>query len=258
MAKIHKTAIVDPNAKIHENVTIGPYAYIEADVEIDDGTEIGPHACIYNGARIGKNVKIFQSAAVSNRPQDLKYAGEKTFFYIGDNSIVREFVTLHRGTTDTGRSKIGKDCLIMAYTHVAHDCVIGNNCIIANSVQIAGHVTIEDWVIVGGGSLLHQFGLISEHSMLQGGSHVSKDVPPYVLTKNIPFQYMGLNTVGLRRRGFSNEDINVIKEAYQILYFSGLNITEARQKLIDEFDNKYVTNIIKFIDKPKKRSILTR
>ncbi|VAX27335.1 Acyl-[acyl-carrier-protein]--UDP-N-acetylglucosamine O-acyltransferase [hydrothermal vent metagenome] len=258
MATIHPTAIVDPVAKLDKNVTIGPYAYIEGDVEIGDGTDIGPHVCIYNGARIGKNVKIFQSAAVSNRPQDLKYAGEKTFFYVGDNSIIREFVTLHRGTIDTGRSKIGKDCLIMAYTHVAHDCVIGNNCIIANAVQVAGHVTIDDWVIVGGGSLLHQFGYIAEHSMLQGGSHVSKDVPPYVLAKNVPFQYMGLNTVGLRRRGFTKEDIAAIKDAYQILYFSGLNISDARQRLVEEFDNEYVTNIIKFIDKPKKRSILTK
>ena len=257
MTSIHKTAIVDSAAKIGDDVTVGPYAYIEGNIEIGDGTNIGPYACIYDGARIGKNVKIFQSVAVSNVSQDLKYAGEETFFYIGDNTVVREFVTLHKGTVETGFSKVGSDCLIMAYAHVAHDCVVGNNCIIANSVQIAGHVSIDNWVIIGGSALVHQFSTIGEHCMIQGGAHVSSDVPPYVLAGNIPFRYSGLNSIGLKRRGFTDKNISVIKEAYKILYFSGLNTSDAKKKLLDDFDNKYVANIIEFLNNAK-RSILKK
>jgi len=255
--KIHPTAIVSQEAKLGDNVIVGPYAIIEADVEIGDGTSVGPHACIYDGARIGKNVKIFQSASVSNAPQDLKYANEKTYFHIGDNTVVREFATLHRGTVDTGISQIGSNCLIMAYAHVAHDCEIGNNCIIANSVQIAGHVTVQDWVIIGGGSLVHQFGIIGQHAMIQGGLQVANDVPPYVLAASIPMKYSGLNVVGLRRRGFTNEDIQTIKDAYKTLYHSGLNLTEAKNAMVNNFNNKYVDIIIEFLNSTK-RSLLKR
>ena len=257
MASIHPTAIVDSAAKISENVTVGPYAYIEGDVEIGEGTSIGPHACIYDGARIGRNVKIFQSAAISNVSQDLKYAGEKAFFYVGDNTVVREFVTLHKGTVETGFSKVGSSCLIMAYAHIAHDCVVGNNCIIANSVQIAGHVNVDDWVIIGGSALVHQFSTVGEHSMIQGGAHVSRDVPPYVLAGNIPFRYSGLNSIGLKRRGFTDEDIATIKGAYKVLLLSGLNTSDAKKRLLAEFDNEYVTNIIEFINK-SNRSLLKK
>lgn len=255
--KIHPTAIVSEKAILNNNVTVGPYVIIEGDVEIGEGTSIGPHACIYDGARIGKNVKIFQAASVANAPQDLKYAGEKTYFYIGDNTVIREFATLHRGTIDSGISKIGSDCLIMAYAHVAHDCEIGNNCIIANSVQIAGHVTIQDWVIIGGGSLVHQFGIIGQHSMIQGGLQVANDIPPFVLAASIPMKYSGLNVVGLRRRGFSNEDIQVIKEAYKTLYHSGLNLSEAKIELKNKFNNTYVDTILEFLNSTK-RSLLKR
>jgi len=257
MNNIDKTAIVSPKAKLGDNITVSPYAIIEDDVEIGDGTVVGPHACIYDGARIGKDVKIFQSAAISNAPQDLKYAGEKTYFHIGDNSVIREFTTLHRGTIETGNSTVGKNCLIMAYTHVAHDCVIGNNCIIANSVQIAGHVTVGDWVIIGGGSLVHQFGIIGEHAMIQGGMSVAADVPPFVMAANVPMKYSGLNVIGLRRRGFSNGDIQLLKDAYKILYFSGLNISDAKNKIKETFNNEHVDKIIAFIDS-SKRSILKK
>jgi len=255
MASIHPTALVDAAAKISENVTVGPYAYIEGDVEIGEGTSIGPHACIYDGARIGKNVKIFQSAAVSNVPQDLKYAGEEAFFYVGDNTVIREFASLHKGTVDTGFSKIGSNCLIMAYVHVAHDCTVGNNCIIANSVQVAGHVHIDDWAIIGGGAVIHQFEIIGEHSMIQGASVVSRDVPPYIIGGNSPFKYSGLNSIGLKRRGFTDEDIATIKEAYKILLLSGLNTSDAKKRLLAEFDNEYVTKIIEFINKSKRSLI---
>ena len=257
MTSIHPTAIVDTEAKLSKNVTVGPYAYIEGDVEIGEGTDIGPHACIYNGARIGKNVKIFQSAAISNVPQDLKYAGEDAFFYVGDNTVIREFVTLHKGTVETGFSKVGSNCLIMAYVHIAHDCVVGNNCIIANSVQVAGHITIDDWAIIGGGVVIHQFGTIGEHSMIQGGAIVSKDIPPFVIVKNFPIKYSGLNTVGLKRRGFTDEDIATIKKAYKILFLSGLNTSDAKKRLIAEFDNEHVTKIIEFINK-SNRSLLKK
>jgi len=254
---IHTTSIVSPKAKLGENVQVAAYAIIEDDVEIGDGTIVGPHVCIYDGARIGENVKIFQSAAVSNAPQDLKYAGEKTFFHVGDNTVIREFATLHRGTVDTNNSSIGNNCLIMAYVHVAHDCVIGNNCIIANSVQVAGHVIVGDWVIIGGGSLVHQFGVIGEHAMIQGGMSVSADIPPYVMAANTPIKYSGLNLIGLRRRGFSNEDIQTLKDAYKMFYFSGLNISDAKNELAANFDNQHVKNIVDFIEK-SKRSILKK
>jgi UDP-N-acetylglucosamine acyltransferase len=254
---IHPTAIVSPNAKLGEDVQVAAYAIIEGDVEIGDGTIVGPHVCIYDGARIGKNVKFYQSAAVSNAPQDLKYANEKTYFHIGDNTVVREFVTLHRGTVETNESKIGSNCLIMAYAHIAHDCIIGDNCIIANSVQVAGHVTIGNWVIIGGGSLVHQFGIIGNHAMIQGGMSVAADVPPFVMAANVPMKYSGLNVIGLRRRGFSNEDIQTLKDAYKMFYFSGLNTSDAKEEINAKFTNKYVKEIVEFIEK-SKRSILKK
>ena len=255
MAQIHPTAIVDNHAKLANDITVGPYAIIENDVEIGEGSVVGPHVCIYNGARIGKNVKIFQAAAVSNIPQDLKYAGEEAFFYIGDNTVIREYVTLHKGTVETGFSKVGANCLIMAYTHIAHDCIIGDNVILANSVQIAGHVTIGDWTILGGAAVVHQFGKTGEHCMIQGAAKVSSDVPPYVLSGSDPLKYHGLNSIGLRRRGFSNDDIAIIKEAYKIVFNSGLNKSDAIKKLEDTFNNKYVTTIINFLNSSNRSLI---
>lgn len=255
---IHPTAVVSPNAKIGSNVSVGPFAVIEDDVIIGDDSIIGQNACIYNGARIGNRVKIFQGASVSNLPQDLKYNGEETFLFIGDDTIVREFATLHKGTTATGKTVIGQNCLLMAYTHVAHDCIIGNKVICSNGVQIAGHVTIEDNVIIGGLSAVHQFGKIGQHAMVGGGSMVNMDVPPFVMTSGYPARYMGLNIVGLRRRNFSNDSINAIKEAYRILYLSGLTFRNALEKLKSEFQsNEFVESIVKFIE-TSERGILRR
>ena len=256
MVEIHPTAVVSSKAKLGENVKIGPFAVVYDDVEIGDGTVIGPSAVIYDGARIGKDVKIFQGASVSNVPQDLKFGNEQTFFYIGDGTVIREFVTLHRGTKETGFSRVGKNCLIMAYAHVAHDCIIGDNCIIANSVQIGGHVEMEDWVIIGGGTPIHQFVKIGKHVMVGGGFRVVADIPPFVLAANEPLKYKGLNVVGLRRRGFTNERIFAIKNAYKILFSSGLNISQATEKMKKEFpDNEDVKEILKFIEKSERTLI---
>lgn len=257
--QIHPTAIVSSKAEIGKNVEIGPFTIIEDDVVIGDDCKIGSHVNIYNGARIGNRVKILQGAAVSNVSQDLKFDESiKTEFIIGDNTTIREFVTLHRGTEDLGYSKVGKNCLLMAYTHVAHDCVIGDNCILANLVQIGGHATIEDWVIIGGGTPVHQFSKIGQHAMVGGGFRVVSDVPPYALVGGEPLKYSGLNVIGLRRRGFSNEEIQTLKEAYQLLFFSGDNLSVAKEKVAEKYsEDKNVRNILEFIEK-SKRGIVKR
>ena len=250
MTNIHPTAIVSKKAKIGNDVEIGPYAIIEDDVEIGDGTKVGPGAGIYNGARIGKRVKIFQHASVSNFPQDLKFDGEITYLHIGDDSVIREFTALHRATHATEHTRIGKNCLLMAYTHVAHDCQVGDNVILSNGVQLAGHVHIEDTVIIGGLSAVHQFCSVGKHCMIGGGSMVNTDVPPFLMTSGYPARYMGLNIVGLRRRNFSNEEIEAIKETYRLYYLSGLTPADARQKIAEKFpEQSYVKEILSFMEK---------
>ncbi len=250
MAKIHSTAIVSGKAELGNNVEIAPYAVIHDDVVIGDDSCIGPHVVVYNGARIGKRVKIMQGSSVSNIPQDLKYDDEKTLFHIGDDTVIREFCTLHKGTEDTGYSKIGSNCLLMAYAHVAHDCILGNNCIIANSVQIGGHVSIGNWVIIGGSTPVHQFVKIGDHAMIGGGFRTVTDIPPFVLAAGEPLRYSGTNLIGLRRRGFSNEEIIAIKEAYSILYKGGMNLKEAKNSVREKFGegNEYVNNILSFLE----------
>ncbi|OGU55629.1 MAG: acyl-[acyl-carrier-protein]--UDP-N-acetylglucosamine O-acyltransferase [Ignavibacteria bacterium RBG_13_36_8] len=253
---IHPTAIVSNKAKLGSNIQVAAYAIIHDDVEIGDNCTIGPHAVIYDGARIGNNVKIHQSAAIANIPQDLKFAGEKSIFEVGDNTTIREFVTLNRGTVATGVSRVGKNCLIMAYTHVGHDCKVGNHCIIANSVQIGGHVVLEDWAFIGGSTPIHQFCRVGQHVMIGGGFKISVDVPPYILGASEPLRYSGLNTIGLRRRGFSNEEINSIKSAYHVIYNSGLNFSQAKARLIEEMsDNPLVMNIVEFMNNSKRSLI---
>jgi len=248
MNNIHPTAIVSSKAKLGQNLEIGPYSVIYDDVEIDDNCRIGPHVVIYDGARIGKNVKIFQSSSVSNIPQDLKFGGEKSLLVIGNNTIIRESVTLHRGTEATGVTKVGNDCLLMAYSHIAHDCVVGNNCILANLVQLGGHAEIGDWVIIGGGTPVHQFSKIGIHAMIAGGFRVVSDVPPFILAAHEPLRYNGLNSIGLRRRGFSNQDIFTIKEAYSILYNPNINYSDAIKILQEKFTNNiHIKNIVDFI-----------
>ena len=232
---------------------IEPFATIEADVEIGDGTWIGPNAVIGNGARIGKNCKVFASAAVSGIPQDLKFGGEDTTCEIGDNTVIREFVTISRGTTDRHKTVIGSNCLLMAYVHIAHDCIIGDDCILVNSVQVAGHVVIEDYAIIGGTTAVHQFVRVGCHAMIAGGSLVRKDVPPYIKAGREPLAYSGVNTVGLRRRGFSNESINQIQDIYRIVYQDGLNNTKAIKSLTENIpQSKERDEIIAFIEKSER------
>lgn len=253
MINIHPTAIVSPKARLCENITIGPYAIINDDVEIGNDCFIGPHAVIYDGARIGNNVKIYQGASVSHVPQDLKFDGQPTEFIIGDNTTIHEHVTLHRGTHETGKSSIGKNCLLMAYTHVAHDCRIGNNCILANGVQIGGHAQLEDWVTIGGLTPVHQFCRIGQHSMVGGGFRAVQDVPPFILAGNEPLTYSGLNIIGLRRRGFSNDDIATLKQAYTYIYNSGLNFSQGKEKAAQELGhNPLVQQVLEFITKSKR------
>ncbi len=253
MNNIHPTAIVSPKAKLGDNIEICPYCIIQDDVEIGDNCVIGPYVGIYNGARIGNRVKIFQGASVSNLPQDLKYSNEETYLYIGDDTVIREFATLHKGTAATGKTVIGKNCLLMAYVHIAHDCVIGNKVIISNGTQIAGHVTIEDVVIIGGQGAVHQFSKIGQHAMVGGGGMVGTDIPPYVLVSGYPARYKGLNIVGLKRRNFSSNDINTLKDVYKIFYNSGLNHSDAIKKIKEKYiDHPLVKNIIDFIESSER------
>jgi len=253
MKNIHPTALVSKNASIGNDITIAPYAIIEDDTEIGNNVEIGPHAVLYNGARIGNNVKIKQAVSVAHVPQDLKFGGEDSVFIVGDNTVIHEHVTLHRGTMETGKSQVGKNCLLMAYCHVPHDCSIGDNCIIANTVQIAGHVHIEDWVIIGGISSIHQFVSVGQHAMVGANTYITQDVPPYIIIAGTPAKYFGLNVIGLRRRGFSDEDIGTLKEAYNYLYDKSLNVSQAKLKMEAEFgDNALVRNVLDFIEISKR------
>ncbi len=220
-------AYIHPQAKIARNVVIEPFSTIHKNVEIDEGTWIGSNVTIMEGARIGKNVKIYPGAVISSTPQDLKFHGEDTTAVIGDNTVIREYVTVSRGTIDKHKTVIGKNCLLMAYVHVAHDCLIGDHCIIANTTQLAGHVLVENWAIIGGSSAVHQFVKIGAHVMISGGSLVRKDVPPFTKAAREPLSYSGINSVGLRRRNFSNEKIQEIQEIYRNIYLRGLNNSKA-------------------------------
>lgn len=220
-------ASINPDAKIADDVVIGPFTTIDRNVEIGPGTRIGSNVTILEGARIGSGVTIFPGAVISAIPQDLKFRGEETTAIIGDNTVLRECVTVNRGTAAKGKTVVGSNCLIMAYSHVAHDCEVGNNVIISNASQLAGEVKVDDYAIIGGGSLIHQFCHIGEHIMMQGGALVNKDIPPYIKAAREPISYTGVNTVGLRRRGFSSETIELIQEVYRLLYNSGRPITEA-------------------------------
>lgn len=254
MSTIHPTAIVSTKAKIGNNVQISPYVIIEDDVEIGDDCYIGSHAVIHDGARIGNRVRIFQSASVAHIPQDLSFGGEHSQFFVGDDTTVREFVTLHRGTKSTGFSKVGKNCFLMAYAHVAHDVTIGDNCILSNGVQVGGHVFMGDWVIVGGLTPIHQFCKVGMHSMIGGGFRITQDVPPYILGASEPLKYSGVNSIGMRRRGFSNDDIQLIKKIYGYIYSKSLNISQAKEKIQQEMDpeNIYIKNIFAFLSESKR------
>ena len=228
---------IHPEAKVDPSVQVGPFVYIDKDVEIGAGTIIDANATILEGTRIGKNCHIFPSAVVGAIPQDLKFKGEKTYVFIGDNTTIREFATINRGTASKGKTVIGNNCLIMAYCHVAHDCILHNNVIMSNACQIAGEVEIEDFAVIGGGTLVHQFTHIGPHIMLQGGSHVNKDIPPYAMVGREPITYIGINVVGLRRRGFTPEQLGRIQETYRYIYFSDLNNSDAIQRIEEETES---------------------
>jgi len=218
---------IHPDAKIGKNVIISPFASIYEDVEIGDNTWIGPNVTIFPKAKIGSNCKIFPGAVIAAIPQDLKFKGEESIVEIGDNTSIRECVTVNRGTADKMKTAVGSNCLIMAYSHIAHDCIVGNNVIIANSVNLAGHVDIEDWVIIEGGTGVGQFVRIGAHAFISGLTGVRKNVPPFTKAAREPLQYVGVNSVGLRRRGFSNETILEIEDIYRTLYVKGHNVTNA-------------------------------
>ncbi len=220
-------AYIHPDAKIAENVVIDPFVTIDKDVVIEEGTWIGSNAVIMSGARIGKNCKIFPGAVISAIPQDLKYQGEETYVEIGDNTTIREFVTVNKGTKSKGKTVVGSNVLLMAYVHVAHDCVVKDHAIIVNNVQIAGEVEIDEWAIIGGSSAIHQFVRIGKHSIISGGSLVRKDVPPYIKAGREPLRYEGVNSIGLRRRNFTIEKINEIQDIYRFIYNSNMNVSQA-------------------------------
>lgn len=227
MTNIHPTAIVDPNAQLGEDVTVGPYSIIQDDVIIGDGCQIGSHVLIHAGTRMGKRCRVFHGAVLGTDPQDLKYAGEKTTLEIGDNTTIREFCTLNRGSSHRMKTVVGSNTLLMAYVHIAHDCIIGNHVILANAVNMAGHVIIEDYASVGGMTPIHQFVRIGKHAFVGGGLRVPKDVPPYILAADEPLTYEGINRVGLSRRGFSPETMMKLRQAYKLLYRSNLNVSQA-------------------------------
>ena len=225
------TNFIHPNAKLHPTVTVGHFSCIHEDVEIGEGTIIDNNVTIYSGTRIGKNCHIYSGAVIGGDPQDLKYKGEKTYAIIGDNTTIREFATIHRGTASKGKTVVGNHCLIMAYCHVAHDCLLHDHIIMSNATQLAGEVVVDDWAIIGGGSLVHQFSRIGSHVMIQGGSKVNKDIPPYVIVAREPISYCGINSVGLNRRNFTQEQITAIQNVYRLVYLSGLHVSQAVEQI---------------------------
>lgn len=248
MNTVSNLAFVHPEAKLGDNIIIEPFAYVDRGTVIDDGTRIMTHSTILDGSRIGKNCTIFPHATISGIPQDLKFVGEHSTAEIGDNTTVRECATINRGTASRGSTVVGKNCLIMAYSHVAHDCILRNNVIVGNASQLAGEVEIDDYAILSGGTLVHQFSRIGAHTMIQGGSKISKDIPPFIMVGREPIVYVGLNVVGLRRRGYNSEKINSIQEIYRYLYQSGHNVSQALERINNDIpDSEEKEEILEFI-----------
>jgi len=243
---------IHPKAKIAENVQIDPFTVIHENVEIGEGTWIGSNVTIMSGARIGKNCRIFPGAVISAIPQDLKFHEEESTVEIGDNTTIREFVTIHRGTEDRRTTQVGNNCLIMAYSHIAHDCMVGNNCILSNSSQLAGHVLVDDWAIIAGMAGVQQFTRIGIHAYVGGGCLVNKDIPPYIKVIRTPITYGGINSIGLKRRGFTLAKVNEIIDIYRVIYSDGLNTTQALEKIEKKFPaGKEKDEIVTFIKESK-------
>lgn len=249
-------AYVHPEAKVADNVVIEPFVSIDKDVVIGEGTRIGSSVTIMPGVRIGKNCRIFPGAVIGAEPQDLKFRGEYSTVEIGDNTTIREYVTVNRGTSAKGKTVVGSNCLLMAYVHVAHDCVVGNNVILVNSTQLAGEVVIDDYAILGGMSAVHQFVHVGSHVMISGGSLVRKDVPPFIKAGREPLAYVGINSIGLRRRNFTNEKIREVQEIYRYIYQKGLNISQAVEIIEAEMPASTERDEVLLFIKDSKRGII--
>lgn len=250
---ISPKADIHPDAKIGENVTVGAFTAISGDVVIGDNTVVMPNATILDGARIGKNCTIFPGAVISAIPQDLKFAGEVTTAEIGDNTTIREFVTVNRGTVDRQKTTVGNNCLLMAYVHIAHDAAVGNGCILANAATVAGHVTIEDHVVIEGVVAIQQFIRIGKYAFIAGGSLVRKNVPPFVKAAREPLSYAGINSIGMRRRGITDEVVSAVEDVYRLLYIKNANVSNALKlaatDLPDSAEKKYILDFIAASDK---------
>lgn len=252
-AQLHPTAIVDPDATLGKGVVVGPWSIIGPGVRIGDGTQIRSHVLIEKNTTVGADCLVHQGAVLGTDPQDLKYRGEETFLEVGDRTVVREYATVNRGTSDMVRTVVGDDCFLMAYSHVAHDCQIGNNVILSNSVNMAGHVIIEDWAIIGGLTAIHQFVRIGAHAFVGGASRTSQDIPPYTKAAGSPMKLYGLNSVGLDRRGFSPEVRKSLKRAYRIIFQSSLPFSQALDQAEAECEElPEVGHFINFIRKSER------
>ena len=255
MPKIHPLATVHPAARIADNVEIGPYAYIDADVQIGEGTKILPHATVFSFVKIGRDCNVFPGAVVGAIPQDLKFDGEITSVEIGDRVNIRECATINRGTAASGKgvTRIGNDVLVMSYVHVAHDCRIADHCILTSYVGLAGETDMDEWAIIGGGTKVHQFSHIGAHAMVQGGTAINKDIPPYSICGRVPICFAGINMVGLRRRGFDSDTVRTIKDIYDVIFYSGYNTSDALIRIEEGFPQSDVRdNIISFIRDSKR------
>ncbi len=254
-SNIDSSARVSPGAHLGLDVSIGPFTIVEDGAVIGDGVSIAANALIGKGARIGNKCRIHHGAIVGHEPQDLKYAGENTTCEIGERTVVREYATLHRGTGEGGRTVIGSDCFIMGYVHIAHDCRIGNKVILANAAMFAGHCEVEDYVTIGGITPIHQFVRIGCHSMIGGGLRVPKDVPPYVLAGQEPLIFQGLNSIGLRRRGFAPEVLSALDQAYNLLYHAKLNVSQALARIREDESLAAVPevqHVVEFVSNSKR------
>ncbi len=256
MSNISHQAYVHPEAILGENVVIEPFAFVDKNVEIGDGTLVMSGANIRYGSRVGKDCRIFPGAVIGGLPQDLKFRGEDSLAIIGDNTTVRECVTVNRGTASKGYTKVGSNCLLMAYSHIAHDCVINDYAIVGNATQLAGEVEVDHHAILSGGTLVHQFTRIGAHVMIQGGTRLGKDIPPYIIAGREPVCYSGVNLVGLRRNGYSNEKINEIPEIYRMIYQSGFNFSDAISKIEKEFEETPEMRLIVDFVKNSPRGIV--
>lgn len=256
MSNISHQAYVHPEAILGENVVVEPFAFVDKNVEIGDGTLVMSGANIRYGVRVGKSCRIFPGAVIGGLPQDLKFRGEDSLAIVGDNTTIRECVTVNRGTASKGYTKVGSNCLLMAYSHIAHDCVINDYAIVGNATQLAGEVEVDHHAILSGGTLVHQFTRIGAHVMIQGGTRLGKDIPPYIIAGREPVCYSGVNLVGLRRNGYSNEKINEIQEIYRMIYQSGFNFSDAISKIEKEFEETPEMRLIVDFVKNSPRGIV--